>query len=65
MKVMVNKNQFFDDLEDMERSLGMINSSWDSVSHSYGCRGTFEEMEVTMEELKDLIDKGYGIRINC
>lgn len=23
------------------------------------------EMDVTMEELKDLVDKGYKIKINC
>ena len=60
MKVMVNKNQFFEDLEDLAYSSGMnMGGTWSTM------RGNFEEMDVTMEELKDLIDKGYGIKINC
>lgn len=25
----------------------------------------WEEMDITMDELKDLIDRGYKIKINC
>jgi hypothetical protein len=60
MKVMVNKNQFFEDLEDLAYSSGMsMGGTWSTM------RGNFEEMDITMEELEDFIDKGYGIRINC
>ena len=60
MKVMVNKNQFFEDLEDLAYDSGMnIGGTWSTM------RGNFEEMDITMEELEDFIDKGYGIRINC
>ena len=60
MKVMVNKNQFFEDLEDLAYYSGMnMGGTWSTMC------GNFEEMDVTMEELKDLIDKGYGIKINC
>jgi len=60
MKVMVNRSQFFEDLEDLAYYSGMsMGGTWSTM------RGNFEEMEVTMEELKDLIDKGYGIKINC
>jgi hypothetical protein len=60
MKVMVNKSQFFEDLEDLAYYSGMNMGGTRSTM-----RGNFEEMDVTMEELKDLIDKGYGIKINC
>jgi hypothetical protein len=60
MKVKVNKNQFFEDLEDLAYSSGMnIGGTWSTM------RGNFEEVDITMEELEDFIDKGYGIRINC
>ena len=60
MKVMVNKSQFFEDLEDLAYDSGMrLSGTWSTM------RGNFEEMDVTMEELEDFIDKGYGIRINC
>jgi hypothetical protein len=60
MKVMVNKNQFFEDLEDLAYDSGMnMGGTWSTM------RGKFEEMDITMEELEDFIDKGYGIRINC
>jgi len=60
MKVMVNKNQFFEDLEDLAYDSGMnMGGTWSTM------RGNFEEMDITMEELEDFIDKGYGIRINC
>jgi hypothetical protein len=60
MKVMVNKSQFFEDLEDLAYYSGMNMGGTRSTM-----RGNFEEMDVTMEELKGLIDKGYGIKINC
>lgn len=60
MKVMVNRSQFFEDLEDLAYGSGMSMGGTRSTM-----RGNFEEMDVTMEELKDLIDKGYGIKINC
>jgi hypothetical protein len=60
MKVMVNKSQFFEDLEDLAYYSGMNMGGTRSTM-----RGNFEEMDVTMEELKDLINKGYGIKINC
>lgn len=60
MKVKVNKNQWFEDMEDLGRSNGMdMDATWSTF------RGNFETMEVTIEELMDLIDKGYGIKINC
>lgn len=60
MKVRVNKSQFFEDLDDLGYEMGMdMRGTYSSL------RGHFEEMEVTMEELQDLIDKGYGIKINC
>ena len=62
MKVLVNKCQYLDDLNDIGYEMGMDmrgTCSYSSLS------GNFEEMEVTMEELQDLIDKGYGIKINC
>ncbi len=62
MKVLVNKCQFFNDLDDIGREMGMDMRGTCSYS---SLRGHFEEMEVTMEELQDLIDKGYGIKINC
>ena len=60
MKIKVNKNQWFEDMEDLGRSNGMdMNGTWSTF------RGNFETMEVTIEELMGLIDKGYGIKINC
>lgn len=60
MKVMVNKNQFFDDLDDFCYRTGMrADGTWGTFYRE------FEEMDVTMEELEDLINKGYGIKINC
>ena len=60
MRVMVNRNQFFDNMERVGYESGMdMTGTWCST------RESFEEMEVTMEELGDLIDKGYGIKINC
>ena len=62
MKVRVNKSQFFEDLENLGYKMGIDMRGACTYS---SLRGHFEEMEVTMEELKDLIDKGYGIKINC
>ena len=62
MKVRVNKSQFFEDLENLGYEMGMDMRGTCTYS---SLLGHFEEMEVTMEELKDLIDKGYGIKINC
>lgn len=62
MKVKVNKNQWLDDHErEMIRNAvrAGYSISWRTPASD------FEEMDVTMEELKDLIEKGYGIRINC
>ena len=62
MKVLVNKCKFFDDLDDIGYEMGM---DMRGTCTSSSLRGNFEEIEVTMEELKDFIDKGYGIKINC
>lgn len=35
------------------------------ASHTWGRRGTFEKVDVTVEQLLDFINKGYGIKINC
>ena len=60
MKVMVNKNQFFDDLDDFCYGTSMrVDGTWSTFYRE------FEEMDVTMEELEGLINKGYGIKINC
>ena len=61
MKVLVNKNQWFDDLDRQYLETGF----YGKYDVTWSPPDNFEEMDVTFEELKDFIDKGYGIKINC
>lgn len=62
MKIKVNKNQMFDDWDD---EVARYQTPDTDISHTWGRRGTFEKVDVTVEQLLDFIDKGYGIKINC
>lgn len=66
MKVKVNKNKWLEDYDyNLNHSIsrgGLYDMSMTRPTK----RGEFEEMEVTtMEELENLVNKGYGIKINC
>lgn len=60
MKVLVNKSQMFDNWDD---ELSKYNVP--GLSTTWGSLGIFKEMDITVEELLDFINKGYGIKINC
>ena len=60
MTIKVNKNQMFDDFDDK-----LARYQISDASHTWGSRGTFEKVDVTVEQLLDYINKGYGIKINC
>lgn len=61
MKIKVNKYQYLDNYEveyqRYARQAGMKTSG--APTHD------FETVDVTVDELLDYIEKGYGIKINC
>ena len=61
MKIKVNKYQYLDSYEveyqHYVRQAGMETSG--APMHD------FETVDVTVDELLEYIDKGYGIKINC
>ena len=60
MEVLVNKNQMF---EDFDITLSKYHGP--EINTTWGSFGAFEKMDITVEELIDFINKGYGIKINC
>lgn len=65
MKVKVNVDKW---LDDHDRSLAscMRHGGLGDMSVTWWGRGEqFEEVDVTFDELKAMISKGYAIKINC
>lgn len=63
MKIKVSKNYPFESLiaeMDYRRLLRGDDCTWSSPNTS-----TWEEMDVDIDQLHELIYKGYAIRINC
>ena len=61
MKIKVNKYQALDNYETTYQRY-MYNAGMRSTG---GILHEFETVDVTIEELLDYINKGYGIKINC
>lgn len=62
LKVKVNKNQV---LDNYERDVIRFCHNHDiSLSHTT-YTGSFETENITVEQLLDYVNKGYGIKINC
>lgn len=61
MKVLVNKNQSFDDYELFYEKY-MINHF--DVTYVIG-GNQFKEEDINIDTLLEYIKKGYGIKINC
>ena len=62
MKIKVNKNQFLDDWDvDYSNKCYRSGTSLTESANIYN----FVEEDVTIEQLQEYINKGYGIKINC
>ena len=61
MKIKVNKNQYLDNHEiEYQRYARQVD-----MKISGAPMHDFETENVTVEQLLEYIDKGYGIKINC
>lgn len=61
MKVLVNKNQSFDDYESFYEKY--MNTHFDATYVIGG--NQFQEEDINVDKLLEYIKKGYGIKINC